>query len=128
MKNSKSKLFFTIPSDEFSRINTLDVHKSTQMADKTRENIAVDLDLDFIEDNDYSYDGSIRSFTDEGINSLLTNKDTKEIRSIGSFPISRVQLLGQGSSSVVYKSVMLHNLGVCAEKVIRIHDKSKRYM
>jgi serine/threonine protein kinase len=42
------------------------------------------------------------------------------------FPVTRIETLGQGSSAVVYKSVMLNCLTVCAEKVVEVSDPSKR--
>ena len=45
---------------------------------------------------------------------------------IVSFPLIRVKTLGQGSSSVVYKSVLLKTLTVTAEKVFVINDPAKR--
>lgn len=42
------------------------------------------------------------------------------------FPIVRCNVLGKGSSSTVYKSVMLNSLSVCAEKVISVTDPNKK--
>mmetsp|Transcript_22785 Transcript_22785/g.31247 ORF Transcript_22785/g.31247 Transcript_22785/m.31247 type:complete len:1006 (+) Transcript_22785:85-3102(+) len=46
--------------------------------------------------------------------------------SIVTFPIARIEKIGHGSSSTVFKSVMLRTLTVCAEKVVTVDDPSKR--
>jgi serine/threonine protein kinase len=44
-----------------------------------------------------------------------------------SFPVCRLNVIGRGSSSVVYRSVVLPELGVVAEKVITVAEKEKRH-
>jgi len=42
------------------------------------------------------------------------------------YPLKRLDVLGRGSSSYVYRSIMLDTLAVCAEKVIIVGNKGKR--
>ena len=42
------------------------------------------------------------------------------------YPLKRLCGLGRGSSSYVYRTIMLDSLEVCAEKVVVVHDKRKR--
>eukprot|EP01036_Dinobryon_divergens_P025049 gene25049-33561_t len=46
--------------------------------------------------------------------------------SIVAFPVARIEKIGQGSSSTVFKSVLLRTLTLCAEKVVAVDDTSKR--
>ena len=46
--------------------------------------------------------------------------------SLLSFPVERIHPLGQGSSSIVYKSLILNRLCVVAEKVFIIGDSKKK--
>jgi len=57
---------------------------------------------------------------------LKDGVETRTQASTLAYPILRMEALGQGSSSIVYKSVMLHTLQVTAEKVFIVHDEQKR--
>jgi hypothetical protein len=46
---------------------------------------------------------------------------------IESFPLCRLNVIGRGSSSVVYRSIILPELGIVAEKVITVAEKEKRH-
>ena len=46
--------------------------------------------------------------------------------SSGAYPLMRLDAIGKGSSSYVYRTIMLDTLTVCAEKVILVGDKEKR--
>ena len=41
-------------------------------------------------------------------------------------PLHRLEIIGRGSSAVIYKSILLGSLQICAEKVIIVSDPSKR--
>lgn len=42
------------------------------------------------------------------------------------YPLVRLKFLGRGTSSAVYKSVLVSSMTVCAEKVVVVGDSSKR--
>jgi len=64
---------------------------------------------------------------DDDINKLLDHSTTDNVSSsILTFPIARIDTVGEGSSSIVYKSVLLNNLQVCAEKVVIVSNKTNR--
>ena len=42
------------------------------------------------------------------------------------YPLKRLENLGHGSSSKVFKTIMLDSLEVCAEKVVVVNDSKKR--
>jgi serine/threonine protein kinase len=64
--------------------------------------------------------------SDLRIHKLLNEKESVSAPSISVFPLNRVEKLGRGSSSVVYKSVLLNQLTVCAEKVVVVADPAKK--
>jgi hypothetical protein len=41
-------------------------------------------------------------------------------------PLCRLEVIGRGSSAIIYKAVLLKSLSLCAEKVIVVTDPSKR--
>ena len=41
-------------------------------------------------------------------------------------PLCRLEVIGRGSSAVIYKAILLKSLSLCAEKVIVVTDPSKR--
>ena len=42
------------------------------------------------------------------------------------YPLCRLDMIGRGSTTTVYKAVLLNSLVLCAEKVIVVREKSKR--
>lgn len=41
-------------------------------------------------------------------------------------PLCRLEVIGRGSSAIIYKAILLKSLSLCAEKVIVVADPSKR--
>lgn len=41
-------------------------------------------------------------------------------------PLCRLEVIGRGSSAIIYKAILLKSLSLCAEKVIVVTDPSKR--
>lgn len=41
-------------------------------------------------------------------------------------PLCRLEVIGRGSSAIIYKAILLKSLSLCAEKVIVVADSSKR--
>ena len=58
------------------------------------------------------------------MNPLFNGENEK----VEAFPLKRLDLLGRGSSSNVYRSIYLKNLTLCAEKVIVSADPAKRLL
>ena len=65
-------------------------------------------------------------FNNELINKSKDDFDINEEYIIKPYPLKRFDALGRGSSSVVYRSVLLDSLTICAEKVIVSNDSSKK--
>jgi serine/threonine protein kinase len=61
---------------------------------------------------------------------ILKNNNGNDINddAIKPYPLKRFDALGRGSSSVVYRSILLDTLTICAEKVIVSSDSNKKGM
>lgn len=86
--------------------------------------IPCDIDM---QHNVYEDDINNQSMTEirrlmEGVDICGTNL-TEE-----AYPLCRLEMLGRGSSSAVYKSVLVNSLTVCAEKVVIVRDQDKRVL
>ena len=86
------------------------------------------LQIDISPGSSYSAEGDFGQISFNGLADLPSQVGGgNNVRpNILSYPVLRMEALGQGSSSIVYKAVMLHNLQVTAEKVFVIHDSHKR--
>jgi len=86
------------------------------------------LQIDISPGSSYSAEGDFGQISFNGLADLPSQggKDDNVRPNILSYPVLRMEALGQGSSSIVYKAVMLHKLQVTAEKVFVIHDSHKR--
>lgn len=86
------------------------------------------LQIDVSPGSSYSAEGDFGNISFNGLTNFPGLHD--EVNSVRppilAYPVLRMEALGQGSSSIVYKSVMLYNLHVTAEKVFIIHDSQKR--
>ena len=62
------------------------------------------------------------------INNFLNKHEISDsiTPSIVTYPIVRIEAIDRGSSSTVYKSVLLKRLSICAEKVVVVSDLKKR--
>lgn len=91
-------------------------------------NLMSGLQIDISPGSTYSAEGDFGQVSFNGLaNFPSLNEETRNIRPpILTYPVLRMEALGQGSSSIVYKAVMLHSLQVTAEKVFVIHDSQKR--
>lgn len=76
----------------------------------------------------FALEGEFGNVSFNGLDHALAAKGRTDPsdRAALSYPVHRLSVLGQGSSSVVYKSVMLNKLRVTAEKVFLVGDSKKQ--
>jgi serine/threonine protein kinase len=63
---------------------------------------------------------------DDQLDKIIEYNESVNENFTEALPIIRIKTLGQGTSSIVYKSVWLKTLKVCAEKVFVVSDSNKR--
>jgi serine/threonine protein kinase len=83
------------------------------------------LQIDISPDSSFSLEGEFGNMSFNGLETVVTAQRGSD-RGVLSFPVHRLEVLGQGSSSIVYKSVMLTKLCVTAEKVFLVGDSTKQ--
>jgi serine/threonine protein kinase len=83
------------------------------------------LQIDISPDSSFSLEGEFGNISFNGLETVVTAQRGTD-RGVLSFPVHRLEVLGQGSSSIVYKSVMLTKLCVTAEKVFLVGDSTKQ--
>ena len=101
----------------------IDVSVSTQTLDKDDDDMRKEI-------NEISNLGLIAG-QKPGRASLQARYDRVGINSPSSVinlpkPLHRLGIIGRGSSAIIYKSILLKSLQLCAEKVIVVTDPSKR--
>lgn len=55
-----------------------------------------------------------------------TTSEKKLQYALAAYPLKRLDLIGRGSSSYVYRSIMLDSLTLCAEKIVIVGDTNKK--
>lgn len=88
----------------------------------------VSLQIDISAAVEYVEKKAVRNKSQRELDSIVDRNENLENPSIVCFPLIRVENLGQGSSSLVYKAVLLKSLQVCAEKVFITADPNKKVL
>ena len=124
-KSGKSELSSPFRGLKKCRLSSLkiDVSLSTQTLDKDDDEMRKEI-------NEISNLGLIAGKKPGGVRSQA-HYDRAGINSPSSAislpkPLYRLGIIGRGSSAIIYKSILLKSLQLCAEKVIVVTDPSKR--
>lgn len=88
----------------------------------------VSLEIDISAAVEYVEHKAVRNKSHKELDRIIDRNENLENPSIVCFPLTRVENLGQGSSSLVYKAVLLKSLQVCAEKVFITADPNKKVL
>ena len=100
----------------------IDVSGSIQIVDKDDDDIRKEINeisnLGLIGDKNPAIT-SRACYKRDGINTSSCSSNIPK-------PLHRLEIIGRGSSAIIYKSILLKSLKVCAEKVIVVTDSSKR--
>ena len=80
-------------------------------------------------------DSSTQTEDDEPDYAFFDHSDKQQQHTLGTqvhddkdkaYPLCRLDMIGRGSTTTVYKAVLLSSLVLCAEKVIVVREKSRR--